>query len=708
MNSPHEDTGDARSQLARQWAAALAPTAYVPMSPAQVREALLDLVGLVLDGIAGSDPDSSRHTFERVGERLVELHFTSPRSLDPTIQVLGAGLAAHPELSGLDDLPATILAVLGGVSAGYARAIRTNTLEQQEGVNRALLVATKQFERRLEDSEARFRGVFTSTEVGIAITDLEGYFVEVNDALIENLGYQRDDVTSGTLYDLILPSDVPKLRIAYQNLAKAAASAGSFRLQRRMTRSDGEIVYVYLAGSVLRDAEGAPLYHVAVVEDISDLLSLQKQLSHQALHDMLTGLPNRQYFHSTLERVLGKLQPTDTITLLHLDVDGFSVINSGLGHRASDELLLAVAKCLADVFTSEQATIARLGDDEFAVLVQDSPNTPDVATLAASINEVLAEPTYIADIGVATSATIGIVRRQVRGLTADELIRQADSTLHQARANGKRQWAAYDEGRDARNRDRFRLAASLPGGLETGEFRLMYEPRVQLASGQVVAIEAMLEWDHPERGVLPYDMCMELADLTGMVLPLSAWLLQAASEQAVKWRTELGEFPTLSVQLASAQASDPDLVRTVRTILHDTGLPARSLQLGIPVRSLLYDELDAEGNLEVLIEMGVQTALVGFGGCDGGLALVEDHSVRAVKIAPCLVTRLATRTTTLAARGAADLVRLLRESGVSVIVPGVQTQAQSAWWLALGADVAQGDLFAAPTTADNIPPLLTP
>jgi PAS domain-containing protein len=179
MNSPHEDTGDARSQLARQWAAALAPTAYVPMSPAQVREALLDLVGLVLDGIAGSDPDSSRHTFERVGERLVELHFTSPRSLDPTIQVLGAGLAAHPELSGLDDLPATILAVLGGVSAGYARAIRTNTLEQQEGVNRALLVATKQFERRLEDSEARFRGVFTSTEVGIAITDLEGYFVEV-------------------------------------------------------------------------------------------------------------------------------------------------------------------------------------------------------------------------------------------------------------------------------------------------------------------------------------------------------------------------------------------------------------------------------------------------------------------------------------------------------------------------------------------------
>jgi EAL domain-containing protein (putative c-di-GMP-specific phosphodiesterase class I) len=295
----------------------------------------------------------------------------------------------------------------------------------------------------------------------------------------------------------------------------------------------------------------------------------------------------------------------------------------------------------------------------------------------------------------------------VRGLTADELIRQAESALHRAKANGKRQWAMYEEQRDSRDRDRFTLAASMSGGLENGEFSLMYEPQVQLASRQIVAIEAMLEWNHPEHGVLPHDRCMELADLTGMVLPLGEWLLRMASEQAVKWRTELRDFPTLSVQLAPAQAKDPDLVSTVRTVLSDTGLPVRSLRLGIPVRSLINDELDdAENNLEVLTEMGVQTALAGFGGCDGGLAPVADHPVQAVTLTPCLVARLATRPVPITVRGATDLVQLMRESGASVIVPGIQSEAQAAWWLELGADIGQGDFFAAPAAADEIPRIL--
>jgi diguanylate cyclase (GGDEF)-like protein/PAS domain S-box-containing protein len=707
MSNP-QGTGDARMRLARQWAAAIAPTAYVAMSPAQVEQMLLDLVGHLVDGIAAGGHGASTRKFERVGERLAEVNFTGPQSLFETIQVLGAGLPAQPEVSGLDDLPATILVALGGVAAGYTSAVRNHTLEQQEDVNRALVHARRQAERRLDVSEERFRGVFTSTAAGIAITDLDGNFVEINDALIEILGYQRDELTDRTLYDLVQRDDAAALRIAYYDLARADVSASTVRMQYRMTRCDGESAHVYLTGSVLHNADGVPSHFVTLVEDISELQSLQESLIRQALHDVQTGLPNRQYFRTTLERVLAKPhQSTDTVTLLYLDIDGFSVINSGLGHRVGDQLLQIVAKRLADVFTSERATIARLGDDEFAVLIEGGPNPPDVAALASTINDELSEPTYIANLGLAASATIGIVRRQVRGATADELIRQADSTLQRAKANGKRQRLLYDERLDAANRDRFTLAASMPGAMENGEFRLMYEPRVQLDGRHVVAIEAMLEWHHPERGVVSYERCMELADLTGMVLPLSKWLLRTASEQAVGWRTELGGLPTLSIQLAPAQANDPDLVRTVDSVLDATGLPPAALQLGIPVRSLLYEDLDAENNLDVLIEMGVQTALVGFGGCEGSLGLVEDHRVQAVKVSPCLAVRLAVRPASLPARGTADFVRLLRDSGVSVIVPSIQSEAQATWWLELGADIAQGGLFSAPITPDEIPGLLT-
>jgi len=693
--------------LARRWAAAIAPTAYVGMSPAQVEQHLLDLVGQLLDGIAAGGDVASARRFERVGERLVEVNFTGPLSLYLTILELGTGLPAQPELSGLDDLPATILAVLGGVSAGYVAAVRNTTLEQQEDLNRALVHAMRLAERRLVDSEARFRGVFTATAAGIAITDLDGNFVEINDALIGILGYRRDELTDRKLYDLVKRDDLGALRGAYQNLASADSSASYVRMPCRMTRCDGESAHVYLAGSVLQNADGVPSYYVTVVEDISELQSLQESLIHQALHDVQTGLPNRQYFGTTLERILAKLRPADTVTLLHLDVDGFSVINSGLGHHVSDQLLQIVAKRLGKVFTSERATIARVGDDEFAVLVEDGPKTPDAGTLASMVNEELSEPTYIANLGLAVSVTIGIVRRRVRGATAGELIRQADSTLQRAKAIGKRQWVAYDDQTDAADRDRFTLAAAMPGGMENGEFRLVYEPRVQLASRRVVAIEAMVEWNHPERGVVAHERCVELAGLTGIVLPLSEWMLRAASEQAVELHTELGGRPTLSIQLAPAQANDSNLVRTVQNVLDTTGLPPAALQLGMPVQSLMRDESDAESSLDALTEMGVQIVLAGFGAFDASLGLVEDHSVQAVRISPCLVVRVAAQPASLPARGVTDLVKHVRDSGVSVIVPSVQTEAQAKWWLDLGADLAHGGLFAAPVAASEIPNLLT-
>lgn len=713
MSTPSLDGIDERLRLARRWAQTVAPTAYVPMSRAEVEQYLADLVTSMVDGLLASRLDGQRNAarpeFECVGERLVQAHLTGPTSLQRTIQLLGTELPAHPELCGVDGINGKVLEMLGALSAGYARALREQTFDQQEGVKQALLRSRQIAERNLEVSEARFRGVFTSAAVGIAITDLAGSFVEVNSALGEILGYPADELAGRTLYDLMVPEDAPQLRIAYRDVARAEVDADSFRLQRRMIRYDGEISHVFLAGSVLLDATGAPAYHVAMVEDVSDLQLLQERLSHQALHDVQTGLPNRHFFHTTLERVLGQLQPTEVVTLFHLDIDGFSVINSGLGHQVGDQLLQVVTKRLIDVFANERATIARIAGDEFVVLVENGPDTPDVPTLAARINDELAEPAYVGDTGIAVSVTIGVVQRQVRGLTVQELVRKADATLHRAKANGKRQWALYDDRLDAENRGRFALAAGMPGALENGEFQIVYQPQVRLGDRSVVSVEAMLEWDHPERGLLPHEQCIELAERTGMVLPIGQWMLRSAAEQLADWRAVHGEsFPSLSIHLSSAQANDPDLVRNVRTVLVDTALPPSSLQVGIPVRALLCEDGDADENLEVLADMGVSVTLVGFGAGHGGLAFVEDQPVRTVKMAAWLVTRLANQPDSLTARAVADLTRHVSGSGTSIIVPSIRSAEQASWWQTRGADLGQGPLFATPVAAPDIPALVQP
>jgi diguanylate cyclase (GGDEF)-like protein/PAS domain S-box-containing protein len=698
MSSMSDDDAheDARRQLAREWASAVATTAYVPKSQREIERYLFDLVHPLLDALTAVPfAEDAIKTIERVGAALVHGHFTGPYSLQRTIQVLGRALPVHRELRRLDGLTEKVLAALGALSAGYVQAMRSLIFNQQEDLKRALLRARQDVERDLRISEARFRGVFTSTGVGIAITDLEGNFVETNAALTEILGYTAGELAERTMYDLFCPEDVPYLRLGYRDVTTVDTNSG------------GETAWVILAVSLLRDADGKPAYHVTLVEDITDLQLLHDRLSYQALHDVLTGLPNRQFFRTRLESVLGRLEPTDTITLFHLDLDGFSLINAGLGHHIGDKLLQVVAMRLANVFAEETVMIARVAGDEFAILVEHSETTPDVATLAARINEELSEPSYVDGRGLAVSVTIGAVQRRARGLDAAELIRAADTTLHRAKANGKRQWAVFDAKVDTAERDRFGLAAAMPGALETGEFRLVYQPQVRLEDKHITAIEAMVHWDHPERGVLPHEECIDLAEQTGIVLPLGQWMLRAACEQAVEWHTTLGPAaPPLSVHLASAQANDPDLLATVSTVLADLPLLPDSLQIGIPVRSLLCEDGDAEENLEVLAEMGVRVVLVGFGGGHGGLTFLEDRPVHAVKIAAWLVQRLAKRPNSLMARAVADLAALVHSSKASVITCNIDTVAQADWWRQLGADIAQGQFFAAPAPADQITTLL--
>ena len=697
--------GQARRELASRWASAVETTAYLPLSRAELRQRLAELVDAMADQLAtGQKPQAAADA----GATLVRLHCTDWRSLRRTVEVLGNGLPELPELSGTE-----VITALGMLSASFADELRRRTLEQQEEVAKAL-------EHVLRLSEARFREVFTSSVIGIAISDVDGRLVRSNRALANILGYPDGEPGVDNVFALLGQGNNDQLRHAYRELVGGLVPR--FRLERSLTRRDGELVWVYLAVSALHDDEGRITHHVTMVEDITDLHLMQAQLNNQALHDVLTGLPNRQSFELRVESTLGQLDPSATVTLLHLDLDGFSMVNNSLGQQTGDWLLRLVARRLTDIFAGERAVIARIGGDEFAILVENSPTTPPAATLAAKINEELSEPAYREDIGLAASASIGVVQRPAGGIDHTELLRQSDATLRRAKRKGKRQWAIFDHRQDAADRRLFQAAAGMPGELENGNFRLDYRPFVRLASlsspggadgaegvgedrvpAGIVTVQALLHWDHPERGQLGHDDVVSFAEHTGMVLPIGDWMLNTACKQAAAWLARFGaSAPPLAINLPVGQASDPDLTAAVNRALRATGLPADRLHIGLPVGALLGGESEADDNMQVLAEMGVLTSIHGFGDSHGGLVLLEDLPVLSVWMAGWLVRRIAKRPGSVAGQALGDLVPLVHNFGATVCIPEIQTEVEATWWRSAGADLAGGDLFGPASPPEEI------
>ncbi|MGH4026504.1 MAG: putative bifunctional diguanylate cyclase/phosphodiesterase [Pseudonocardiaceae bacterium] len=693
-------TRSGRSELARLWAKALDGTAYVPATRQDVERSLRALLDELVDILRAKSfsPAPARE----VGVALVAQHYISEQSVSRTVELLGEALPAQPELQGVDRLTGKVIAVLGALAAGFAAALRARTLDQQEQVKQALLQANQDAERELRVSEAKFREVYTSSAAGIAISDLDGTVVETNQALGEILADPSADFTGRSLCELLHPDDVAPLKAACQEHLTAGRTR--FRPPRRfrLIGRDGEPAWTYLAVSLLHDADGNPTHHVTIVEDVTELHLLGEQLRHQSLHDALTGLPNQQYFVSTLERALGR---GGRVTVCTIDLDSFSVINDALGRQVGDKVLQRVAEQLQSVVAGQDATVARFGADRFAILIENpSPTpdvpTPDVAALAARINAALAEPAYFDNHGIAVSCGIGIASRDGGAVEPAELLRAAEAALHRVKSSSKRQWALYDPHRDDEHRARCRLAAAMPGAWESGEISVEYQPMERLHDGSVAAVQAMLRWDHPQQGLLPHQECLNLATRTGLALPLGQWMLHHAAEQFATWRKQRAEAgapgPLLQIDLVGQHAHDPDLVTTVSCALDRAGLTADRLRIGMPVSALRTDQDEAADNLNVLSDLGVGIAMLGCSGA-GAVAQLEDLPIDAVELAPHLVQRVADRGADSAvARAVPPLVHLMQTCGAQVIVRNLDNHHQAAWWHRAGADIAQGSYFAPP------------
>jgi diguanylate cyclase (GGDEF)-like protein/PAS domain S-box-containing protein len=687
------DHARARVKVARKWAYLISSSTYLPLSQQEIDQAMHEMVDVVFNA-ALSEPFTPEDA-GGVGSRLVDMRCTDPTSLRITIDVLGKALLTEPELYRIDGKQdERAVQLLGVLASDYLESTRQFVFTQQEDIKEALVRAGSDAQRQMRATEARFDAVFTSSPTGIAVVDLAGAFVRTNTALDDML--DRQNYAKLTLFDIVDPDEVPFLKAACKDLADGWAER--LHQQRKLLRSDGEAVRAALSVTVLRDNGSTPTHFLVTVQDETEMSLLQGQLSHQSLHDVLTGLPNRQYFTTRLESVLRQAKPDTGATLYHLDLDAFSMITDGLGRQVGDRVLMNVAQRLKAVVAGENAMVARFDGDEFAIIVENSDTTPDVIATVASINEELAEPIYFDGRGVAASASIGVVHRPPQGSDVTELLRTADMTLRRAKANGRRQWGLFDASADARDRSRFSLAAQMPGALEMGEITVVCRPLVRLSDGEQTGFEGLLHWEH-ESEVISHSLCLELAEQTGLILPLRDSLLEEACKQVNGWNKEFGVQRPLVMDLTANQACDPDLVGVVRQLLAETLLSPSLLQIGMPVSVLLADRGEASDNFRMLAENGISTGVHGFGSAAADIECLEELPATSAKIASRLVRRQASGKSTLLTRTLHDLVDVAKLAGVTVTVDGIETAEQAEWWKAAGADFAIGPYFT-PAPAD--------
>ncbi|HEX2298870.1 MAG TPA: EAL domain-containing protein [Pseudonocardiaceae bacterium] len=673
----------------------------MPRSDDQIAHFLRGLLDRLIEAL--TQPRFSPRAAADVGAQLVRQGFVGEESLGATVKLLAHALPAHSELRTVAELPGKIASLLGELASGYATALRRRTLDQQEDVKSALV-------RSIREGEARFREVFSSTPVGSAISELNGAVTQSNAALADILGYAPGQLVGRDVRELFHPEDAGLLAAIYRDLADGLRSR--FRARVKLLDAKGDTTWASLAVSVLRDAAGSPTHHVTMVEDVTDVHLLEERLRHQTLHDLLTELPNQEYFWIHLRSVLERARPGANVTLCKIDLDGFAVVNDGHGHEAGNLVLCSVATRLKQLVEDQRAMVARFGADEFAIVIEESAKPLDLVALAKAINAELSEPVYLGDYGLAVSAGIGLARRPAHGIEAAELVRAADTTLHRAKRIGRAQWGLDDPHADAIERARYTLAMSMPGAWEDGQVTLRYQPLVRLDpaaadSGRIVAVQALLHWEHPQRGVLAPEECVALAEQTGLVISLGPWMLQQACAALRAWRDLLGSgTPPLRVDLTAHLAQDPDLMAVLRDALGASRLRPEDLQLGIPVGPIVAGCHDTEDNLRALADAGVRTLFTRYGQTPGNLAVLENRHVQAVDITDPSVRVDVQQPESIVLQALSALVPVIRTTGTAVVVGGVGSAEEADWWRSIGVDSARGAAFAAPCELENIPALL--
>jgi diguanylate cyclase len=427
-------------------------------------------------------------------------------------------------------------------------------------------------------------------------------------------------------------------------------------------------------------------------------------LAHQALHDPLTGLPNRALFLDRLENALARAQRGSVgIGVLFLDLDRFKVVNDSLGHEAGDRLLLDVADRLRGVVRPGD-TVARFGGDEFTILCEIRGER-DAVMIAERVAAAVEAPFTLDDNEAFLTTSLGIALTMGReDAGAEALIRDADAAMYRAKERGKSRYELFDSDMRSRAVDRLEVENALHRALDRGEFRVFYQPAVDLSTGEVIGVEALVRWQHPERGLVGPDQFIALTEETGLIVPLGSWVLREACRQWKRWEESGTPAPRMSVNLSARQLGQPDLVDVVAEALQETGMEPGRLSLEITESTVLADTEPALAALEALKRIGVRISLDDFGTGYSSLALLKRIPVDELKVDRSFVAGLGLDPQDSPI--VSTVIGLAEALGLAAVAEGVETSAQAEELRRIGCLYAQGFYFARPQPADRMTMLL--
>ena len=587
---------------------------------------------------------------------------------------------------------------LHGAYAELEQRVRERTAELTR-LNSSLtseISERKKAEAALIQSEKKLRNLYDTISDGIVMTDLKERVLECNQRYLDMLGYTRAEIKRAS-YEDVTPAPWREKEISIRN--RIFSHGYSEEYEKEYRRKDGARFPVSIKKWIIRDEKGFPAGMWAIVRDITERKKLEDAIKYQAYHDALTGLPNRTLFIDHLNLELAQSRRNHKLlATMFLDLDRFKVINDTLGHTMGDRLLKEVSERLKTC-VRESDTVARIGGDEFNILLADMAHAEHAATIAEKIISVFKEPFEIGGIDLHVTTSIGISLFPGDGENAETLLKNADTAMYSAKEAGRNNYQFYNHILQVRGFERTVMENRLHQAIEQGELVLHYQPQLDIESRRIVSAEALVRWRHPELGLLAPAQFIPLAEETGFITSLDEWVLHTACAQAKAWK-ESG-YPDLSVtvNLSTRRFQKKDLIGRVLQILKEVGLDPRLLELEITENSVMQNIDLTMNNMSKLADRGIRFTIDDFGSGYTSLSHLRRLPIQKIKMDSSFVKDLATDQNDRAIVNA--MIAMTHNLHLRVIAEGVETDEQLAFLRSSNCDEVQGFIFSKPLPAEE-------
>ncbi len=532
------------------------------------------------------------------------------------------------------------------------------------------------------------------------MTSLDGCVIRANPALGEIVGRAPEDLEGINVTDITHSDDRESSSAEMRHLV-SSASVG-YQIEKRYVHLNGREVWVAVSVSCVCDEQGAPLYLIGQVEDITERRALRENLAYAAIHDPLTGLPNRELFMDRLDGALRRAtRARHEVAVIFLDLDRFKLINDSLGHEVGDQVLIAVADRLNAAMRATD-TIARFGGDEFTVLCESVNDENDCVEVAQRLVEAMAQPLALQSGEVFVSLSVGIALSSA-GTSGADMLRNADVAMYRAKERGPSRIEIYRDDDVQNVVSRLRTSNELHRALERNEMELHYQPFVDLHTETLVGMEALVRWRHPTRGLLLPQEFIPLAEDSGLIVPLGSWIFKEACRQTAAWHdlrsgTDQDNVRlNISVNVSAVQLADPGFSRHVTEALSESGIDPDRVWLEITESTLMRDADEAVVILQGFRHLGLHIEIDDFGTGYSSLSYLQRFPVESLKIDRSFVNDLDRRSDNAAIVRA--IIGLGDSLGLPIIAEGVERPGQVTRLKALGCHLAQGFLFGRPLPA---------